>query len=376
MESHMQNRFSGVTVDFYDDLGGTLKARFPSRDDLPDVVKTASIQPKEKLANEQFALVMVDQGHAFRKFACNDAGTTAMSAIYFMEHGDKLPLEAQKTAAAYITRALISHDLQPPEAMLKLTEPIGKEKLADVIDITGRRPPTKIKEAAPVNDDDYAVVMDDGSRYYPIHTWDLMKTAESYYHEEQRRMHPEIRRQFATKLAAKADLIGFPLDQNISEQGATTYANAGHLQAALEMRKVACEPGKPREFLDGLFEKHAELDPSTYAEVLRRFDVEQGLDHGWDHLVLDPWASTFGIDKTAEVIWEDGADRVTDKAMINLADNHLDIVTEEFTDHMSKEFKTDPLGVFRSMPTPQKRLLARMAMDSESVGGSEHGFTG
>ena len=77
-------KFAGVTLDWYDDHGETLKQVFPSPEDLPGVIKTASIQEKEKLPNEAFALIMIDSGYAFRKYACADPGTTAMSVIYFM----------------------------------------------------------------------------------------------------------------------------------------------------------------------------------------------------------------------------------------------------------------------------------------------------
>ena len=112
-------KFAGVTLDYFDDHGETLKQKFPTADDLPGVIKTASVQSKEKLPNEAFALIMVDQGHAFRKFACVDPGTTAMSVIYFMEHGDKLPEDAQKTAATNLVQSCIKHGLLPPTAMIK-----------------------------------------------------------------------------------------------------------------------------------------------------------------------------------------------------------------------------------------------------------------
>lgn len=474
----MPNRFAGVTYDWYDDQGATLVEKFPTRESLPDVIKTASIKPRDELVNEQFALVAIDGGQIFRKYACSDAGTTAMSTIYFLEHGHKLPEEAQKTAAVNLTRALVQHGIRPPAALMKtglarwakegiegvlrkgmsaggratpqlgaagrLTQQSGKvvgateravqklgpqavlnpqtagkvdrimsesmrrgraakdmgrqamdavprkgggfaaldaraagksmPKAASVVDITGQKAPTKVA-ARSTNPEDYAVVLPDGSMHYPIQTWDHIKTAERFFQEERGRMQPEIRRQFATKLASRAGDLGYAIDTDIMDAGSDTYASEGHMGAAIEMRKVACAPeGDEREFLDGLFEKRAEIDPGIYAEVLRRFDVQAGLDQGWDRVVLDPWASTYGLDKTANVIWEDGADRLTDKAMRNLAENHVDLLELQFTDHMADAFRKDPQGIFKSLPTPQKRILARMAADCESVGETEAGF--
>jgi len=532
----MAARYAGVTLDWFDDQGDTLKQKFPTLEDVPEIIKEADIRPKEKLANEDFALIALDEGRVMRKYACHDAGTTAMSVIYFMEHGHKLPEEAQKMAAANLITSCLQNNMVPPRGLVKqsglanwVTKPFvqalkpeireaaqiagresvtagskalqdelakavlrasaatalgsaaggmtapsgdrvggamrgaagglvggvlggslgrvikpsmgtniggglgaalvgamggatkggiqpraafsvpglevalgsrkeepketplepqqpniqviapgGDEKMASarVVDITGKQAPAKIKSAAPKTDDDYAVVLPDGSRHYPINTWDKVKTAEVYYQESSMRMQPEIRRQYATKLAAKAKVIGYPLDEEIKEAGASTYADADQLKDAIEMRKVACAPGgDERTFLDELFEKRASLSPEVYSEVLRRFDVDNGLDRGWDKVVLDPWASTYGMTKTAEIVWEDGAERVTAEELTHLALEHggalRDVYGESFTD----QFMKDPVGLFESLPLPHKRQVARLAQNMTAIGSTENNVT-
>jgi hypothetical protein len=114
------SRFAGVVIDWFDDKGATLKGLFPTEDTLPEMIKSASIKDKDSLPNEAFALIANDSGHLLRKYACYDAGTTAMSVIYFMEHGDKLPEEVQKTAAAKLTNACCEYGILPPEALTKI----------------------------------------------------------------------------------------------------------------------------------------------------------------------------------------------------------------------------------------------------------------
>ena len=394
-ESSMQgHKYAGVTLDYYDDRGETLKQKFPTLDKVPDIIKEATIQPKNRVPNEDFALIMIDGGHVFRKYACADAGTTALSVIYFMEHGDKLPEEAQKTAASNLLAACLTHDLLPPASLTKkaellITPPppvVGKKKLrmlssdeeaqkvASIVDVTGKRPSPRIKVAAPTKDEDYAVVMPDGSRHYPIHSWDLVKKAEDYFLENRIRFQPEIRRQFAVKLASKAAVMGYPISREVASLGAKTYAVDNELRDALDMRKIACDPKSgSREILDDLFEKRASIHPEVFAECLKRFDVAEGLDKGWDKIVPDPWSSTFGIKTAAEVVWQDGADSVTRDALENLACNRLQMVIKEFTYDVAKEFKKDPIGIFESMPTPYKRVMARMASDAEADGDGEKG---
>ena len=366
----MTHKYAGVTLDWYDDEGLTLKDKFPDINDVPDVIKTANVKPKEKLANEDFALIAIDEGHAFRKFACYDPGTTAMSVIYFMEHGDKLSDGAQKLAAASLVEACTRFGMLPPEA---LTKSAGRKD--DFIDTTGSRAPVKTAARLPQSDDDYAVVLEDGSRHYPINTWDRIKTAEAYFGENHNRMQPEVRRQYAVKLARKAFIVGYPLDEGIVERGALSYADDDHIKEACDMRKVACTEKHSREFLDELFEKKAELHPDVFSECLRRFDVNEGLDAGWDQIIPDPWASTYGIDKSAfaNVVWESGAERVTEDALVNLSRNHLARLEDLFNKELVAEFQKDPVGIFKSLPEPQKKLLSRLASDSESMGHSEFG---
>jgi hypothetical protein len=502
-------KLAGVTLDYYDDQGETLKAIFPTPDALPDMIKSANVRPKEKLANEAFALIMLDQGHVFRKYACADPGTTAMSTIYFMEHGDKLPEEAQKTAAANLVAACLQHNIMPPAEMTKVADmiPGGKademtdsdfpkkqmemgqkvemehtddpkkareisrdhleefsdyytrlhkmeqeggkakeaalpsrlrrlanrvgspaqirselkmeglpdsvvsritahkygkgvgkalrtsgeragdfqfamgkryrllgrkqEKLASVVDVTGKKPAPRVVHTRPTDENLYAVKLADGSLHYPIDTWDRIKTAEAYFQDERIRMDPEVRRQYAVKLARQSYFMGYPLDRDIVELGALSYHNDGHLKHASEMRKAVFPSGShEHEFLDEIFEKRAEIQPEVYAECLKRFDMMNGLDQGWDHVILDPWASTFGV-KTAAVAWEDGADRVTEEELINLARNNSGHLEGQFTEYFTLEFIKDPITLFNSMPDPQKRILARMASDLASKGSSE-----
>jgi len=114
---------TGSIVDFYDDpQGSVLKSRLPG-DQVPDFIKQAEFltdQVRDKLPDDVFALVMIDQGERMRKYACTDKGNTALSVIYFMENRDRLPEEAQKVAAANLARACQWYDLQPPLELFKV----------------------------------------------------------------------------------------------------------------------------------------------------------------------------------------------------------------------------------------------------------------
>lgn len=351
-----KTKLSSVTLDVSDDGGHTLKEMFPDADTLPDAIKHAEFKPLDQMDEEDYSLVAVEAGSVLHKYASNDQGTTMVSSIYFLEHGHKLPDDLRKTAATNLVDACYRHDVKPPEELLKQANadlaPVGASNVAEAPSYS------LIKQA-----EHYAIEFDDGTSKYPIDTWDQVKLAEDYYFEYHNEIDPHTRRHYAVKLAARSEDIGYPLHDRIKEAGATSYAHHGHIKQALESRKVAIEPSQ-RGMLDSLFEKTASMHPDEYAESLRQFDVHTGLDNGWGSVILDPWASTFGMDKTAEVLWEDGSESVTKERIESLARNFLPSVSKHFTPSISSEFSKDPVSVFNSMPAPQKVLFARLANDS------------
>ncbi len=117
-------KLSGLVLDVYDDgEGEVLRGIFPTHDSVPDLIKQAHfLKPEERAAlpSDVFALELVNDGTAMRKFACTDAGNTALSIEFFLKTGHKLPLEAQKTAAANLVTACGWYGIEPPEQLEKV----------------------------------------------------------------------------------------------------------------------------------------------------------------------------------------------------------------------------------------------------------------
>lgn len=113
---------TGSIIDFYDDPNGLVLKTKIGAEQVPGFIKTAQFlegERRERLPDDVHALVMLDQGTKLRKYACVDKGNTALSVIYFLENKDKLPEEAQKTAAANLLTACKWYDLQPPALLMK-----------------------------------------------------------------------------------------------------------------------------------------------------------------------------------------------------------------------------------------------------------------
>lgn len=119
-------RLSGYVFDHHDDVDGRIvKSAFPSFRDIPDFVKTAarlSESEIDTLPDDQFALVLLDGGSKFKKYATVDAGNTALSVLYLLKQAHLLPKDAVKIAACNLIEACNLHGLDIPVELVKAAQ--------------------------------------------------------------------------------------------------------------------------------------------------------------------------------------------------------------------------------------------------------------
>lgn len=110
---------SGLLLDVYDDYNGeVIRSIFPTFAEVPGLVKQAQVlsgEQRDLLPDDAFALVLKNGENTLRKYACVDAGNTMLSVLYFLENGHKLPDEAQKVAAANLSKACAWYEIGAPE---------------------------------------------------------------------------------------------------------------------------------------------------------------------------------------------------------------------------------------------------------------------
>lgn len=130
-------KLSGLKLDVFDDSEGEIiKQLFSTAHDLPDIVKSAQVlthEARSALPDDLFALVLQDGDVTLRKYACIDAGNTALSVEYFLQQRHLLPEEAVKVAAANLETACHWYDIEPPEALKKLSSDaapsVGRQRI-------------------------------------------------------------------------------------------------------------------------------------------------------------------------------------------------------------------------------------------------------
>ena len=389
---------TGTIIDFYDDpMGSVLKTKV-AHDQLPDYVRTAAYQTEEKLASlpdDAFALIMVDNGKAMRKFACVDKGNTALSVLYFMENKDKLPEEAMKIAAANLVEYCDAYGIEAPGQVKKIAGIKMKEKKGDLsgseimplqsnpnkaddadsqlnatktaslyVDVTGKAPTPKFVKQAHAN---YALHKY-GQGRFPLDSYGDVLEANRWFEENGKTLQPSDRQEYCTKLASRADQLGIQVTSTIRKYASSTFAPEMEVRAAVSTRMQFWQSDSPeRDVLKGMLDKYASATPASFCEELTKFDIDHGINHYWDDYVVDPVASTFGMTKQAEWTWTQGADRLTEEVLTRgVRDGKkLHEICTLYGKDLASEIVENPNTVFDSLPLDSKRIIARILNDSQ-----------
>lgn len=394
-------RTAGLVLDFYDDLNGSiLKGVFPSAEELPDLIKKAHILSPEEhgvLRDEAYALVLLNEGKVMRKFACVDAGNTALSALYFLRTADRLPAEAIKVAAANLiaesdrfglpTLALKSklasagrkRDPMATNARVGDTNdwatrtninsfPGGGKDTSNVlqaastlktasaryVDVSGLEPEIQVvKKTASIT----------ALERYPLDSYGDVEKAISYFEDFGLDFSPKDRHDFAVKTASRAQALGIEVPEALARYGSTEYAP--DLAAHLASRRALCDADQAFRYRD--LEKVAyQVTPENFAALLQLDDEATGLDRYYGGAIADPYWSTFGGDfaqeKVASYAWENTSGlAVTGDQLADLAKSGR--AASKFDGDFTQAFAQDPITIFESMPDDSKAILARLASE-------------
>jgi hypothetical protein len=199
---------------------------------------------------------------------------------------------------------------------------------------------------------------------YPVDSYDQVKTAEAYFTAGVRRFHPRQRREFCVKLAARMNELCIEVPDLIEKYASPGYGVDSDAYVSYR-RGFVHEEFHPA--LDLLLEKRAQVSPDTYAEALCEFDQMTNLHYQWDSQIPDPWSSTFGpsMSKVAEDdwVWDEGGVRIDEQDLENLSMNGYELVKKSFGEDFAKQFSKSPKTFFNALPTPNKTVLGRLAMD-------------
>ena len=355
--------------DFYDDNGSYLRSLVSDIDGFPHFVKTAHVMNGSE-DSALYALVMHDNTGVYKKFPIFDAGNTWISSSYFDKNYAILPEEAQKVAAVRLKEACNYYEIPVISSIEKIANKANSNSITtNIIDITNKRAPSQKVKFANDSSVEYALVDQNGVGKYPLNSASAVKAADDYFNQYHASFSPRQRREYSVKVASVAESNGIPVCGKIQQYSGTKVSD-NVLDQFNYRSYILKEEGAEEETLD-LLQKVASIahtiEPDILADTLERFDRKNGLNRYWGKDILDPYASV--ICKTAagfspnQATITVGTSTVTEHALNTLAKNKK-ILIEHFGHEFANSFQNNPVEIFQSMPTPQKKILINMANDS------------
>ena len=374
-----------------------------SKDEIPPSLKTLKVFSADELClltDDQFALIYIENdGTKHRKFPTPDQDNTIASAIYFIENHKKLPIDAQEVAAKYLSEALETVSrLEGYEIAWRLQSLL--RPLASAIHQSARRSNIVYEkrdtmehelrkghgdeEATPKvtfgNRDkkasnNFALVLEDGQKLFPIDTLDNVKKAEAYFDENLVYFPPDVRHKFAAAIRNQLEGIGrVSQSSNIRKyasralnpyfknamQARIQRVSTSHLEKNAEtgvvsqirpqaellhayrrLEKIAQEPG-------------ADLD--KIAQYLHAADKLAGISPKY---LPDAFESVFdpSLPKTASATIEYAGEKFPADSLKSIGVGDFPGLLDEDT---LTSLQADPVTVFNSLPMPHKDAILQV----------------
>jgi hypothetical protein len=191
-----------------------------------------------------------------------------------------------------------------------------------------------------------------------------VKTAAAYYDEHYKGFVPELRREYCHNLCKRASMLGIELSDDVRKYGADGYASAAELDIALSGREGVVKEATHLQVLHDLRDGRHCMLPEDFALALGEFDKVAGIDHLYDQHVLDPYYSTYGVKQAEEGALLAGNDYISQDELKRFARTCSGKLHDTFGGDFVKEFRKDPVGITRSLPADQKKMVIRLAASS------------
>lgn len=224
----------------------------------------------------------------------------------------------------------------------------------------------------------YAVFALPHEQRYAIDTPELVKRAERYFDEHVQSFTPFERRVFAQSVWDRSHELGTKVAGAVLRYAGEDYGPNIDSELVARIDRLA---GTGHETIyETLLEKRSELDPVVMASLLAEADEATGVADTYGRPVtgcLDPFAAVYGVKTAAEdkaikdanYTWKDGTEYVTGLQLQSLAKRGPNQFDAHFGESFGHDFVKDPVGIFKSMPDPQKKMIVRL-MNSPSVAGA------
>ena len=336
-----------------------------------------------KVASGREVQLTMDQDAAMQRAEGPESGHIFGPLDQFSQHGPTHKKLDRQVAHGEVIEDGKKADLTNTEAMTHQRRPSDDSRptpvrsanvtsktssLGMLVDLTNESAPVRTKKASSQR---FALPH---LSLYPIDSASQLKQASEYFDEHLYSFLPVERRAFAQSLLDRAEELGVKVAGAALAYGGREYGP--FVEPELHARVESFRGTGHEAVYEVLLEKFSSVSPAVLAEMLREADHESGakLAYGRPGVGFrDPYEAVYGLPKLAEMepakedvySWRSGGDYVNGQMLKALALRKADLDTS-FGSGFSHSFMKDPVGIFKSMPDPQKVVLSRLASDNSS----------
>lgn len=317
-------------------------------------------------------VVTPDERAAFRMKTAEVTGTVDMPLS--ASGGSPTPSKTVvKKTAAEMPHLVRGHkgDGTPPETNVGTMHKEQPKALPQAkalrphINVSGMESPKAVTEKAASA---YALP---SQKKYPLDSYAQVKTASEYFDSYKNHFTPEERHEYCVHLVKRASVLGIPVSEDAQKYGSEAYAPEEEIKFAFVQReRYIKDIDGAIEVLEGIYKSAGAVDPELFCATLSEFDKALHLDTLYDSDIPDAHWSTYGTKLASpwsEVI---GNDTATEEGLKTVAVRHAETLRGTFGDDFLDEFRKDPVGIFKSLPVQQKKILMRLSHDKSQTGNN------
>lgn len=201
---------------------------------------------------------------------------------------------------------------------------------------------------------------------YAIDTPDQVIKAAAYFDEWMPVFSPEQRREFAYYTVKRAHQLVLPVTPKLASYAGDELGDS--FIEGVRQRIERCDEDLGTKYA-ALRDKAlaGEIHPQFVARALEGLDKTAGLDNSYGRPVVgvdDAYKTCFGMKTAEEYSWSLESASVNEGALKSLAESGSQKLAKAFGEGFANAFQEDPVDIFKSMPDPQKMVIAKLAAES------------
>jgi len=220
-----------------------------------------------------------------------------------------------------------------------------------------------------------------GKEKYPLETEEQVKLANDYFGKYLEKFHPVERATIAANIEKRAEQLNMDCGSGWIKNYSRRNNYSPEFDVHMKMRKEACAGLKikigdknidAQEILEKIASQKSDLSPAKMMYLIADFDKRACVENLYDKRFRDPIFTVFGSSSMPNFDLEKvGACQcpADDLKKAVKSKNVMSKIASTFGEGFTNDFKSNPVGIFESMPKPEQELISGLVKIANNEDG-------